>query len=237
CICQTLHEKITILVTHQLQYLKDASQILILKDGRIMQKGTYAEFPKSGVDFEDILLKEEKEEAELSPGPGTPSLRNRTSFESSVQSQQASEPLLKDAAHEDEDIENIQVAQSQESCLKGNIGFETYKDYFTDETHWSVITFLTLVNIAAQVAYALQDWANEQSVLHDTLFGKGNLIVTFDPVWYFTVYSVLTVGTILFGISGSLLMFYVLLKSSETVHNGMMMTILKAPVLFFDRNP
>ena len=35
--------------------------------------------------------------------------------------------------------------------MKGNIGFETYKDYFTDETHWSVIIFLTLVNIAAQV--------------------------------------------------------------------------------------
>lgn len=32
CICQTLHEKITILVTHQLQYLKAASHILILKD-------------------------------------------------------------------------------------------------------------------------------------------------------------------------------------------------------------
>lgn len=32
CICQSLHEKITILVTHQLQYLKAASQILILKD-------------------------------------------------------------------------------------------------------------------------------------------------------------------------------------------------------------
>ena len=69
-----------------------------------MQKGTYAEFPKSGVDFEDILLKEENKEAEPSPGPGTPSLRNRTSFESSVQSHQASEPLLKDAAHEDEDV-------------------------------------------------------------------------------------------------------------------------------------
>ncbi|XP_044782845.2 ATP-binding cassette sub-family C member 4 [Bubalus bubalis] len=32
CVRQALKEKITILVTHQLQYLKDASQILILKD-------------------------------------------------------------------------------------------------------------------------------------------------------------------------------------------------------------
>ena len=31
CICQVLHEKITILVTHQWQYLKDASQILLLE--------------------------------------------------------------------------------------------------------------------------------------------------------------------------------------------------------------
>ena len=47
--------------------------------------------------------------------------------------------------------ENIQVAQSQERPLKRKIGFETYKDYFTDETHWSVIIFLSLVNITAQV--------------------------------------------------------------------------------------
>lgn len=48
-----------------------------------MQKGTYTTFPKSGVDFEDILLKKVNEQAELSPVPGTPTLRNQTS-ESSV---------------------------------------------------------------------------------------------------------------------------------------------------------
>ena len=32
CVRQALKEKITILVTHQLQHVNDASQILILKD-------------------------------------------------------------------------------------------------------------------------------------------------------------------------------------------------------------
>lgn len=32
CICQALHQKISVLVTHQLQYLRAANQILILKD-------------------------------------------------------------------------------------------------------------------------------------------------------------------------------------------------------------
>lgn len=32
CICQALRKKVSVLVTHQLQYLQAASQILILKE-------------------------------------------------------------------------------------------------------------------------------------------------------------------------------------------------------------
>ncbi|OWK00772.1 hypothetical protein Celaphus_00016754, partial [Cervus elaphus hippelaphus] len=230
CICQVLREKITILVTHQLQYLKDTSQILILKDGKVIQKGTFAQFPKSGVNFEDILLKKENEETEPSPGTGTPTLRNQIS-ESSVQSQQSSRPSLKDAAPEDQDDRSV-----------GKFGFKTYKNYFTAGSHWFIILFLILVNIAAQVVYALQDWwladwANGQSSLYAFAYGKGKVIVMLDPVWYLTVYSVLTVGTVLFGITRSLLIFYILVNSSQTLHSKMLESILRVPVLFFDRNP
>uniref|UniRef100_A0A4W2HTT3 Multidrug resistance-associated protein 4-like n=1 Tax=Bos indicus x Bos taurus TaxID=30522 RepID=A0A4W2HTT3_BOBOX len=147
CIRQALKEKITILVTHQLQYLKDASQILILRDGKIMQKGTFAEFPKSGIDFEDILLRKEIEEAEPSPGPETLTLIS----ESSVQSQLSSRPSLKDAAPKDQDTENIQVILPLEDRLVGRVGFKSYENYFTAGAHWFIIIFLILVNIAAQV--------------------------------------------------------------------------------------
>ncbi|KAM9674352.1 ATP-binding cassette sub-family C member 4-like isoform 2-T2 [Dama dama] len=238
CICQSLKEKITILVTHQLQYLKDASQILILKDGKIIQKGTFAEFPKSGIDFEDILLMKEIEEAEPSPGPGTPSLISETL----VPSQQSSRPSLKDVAPEDQDAENIQVTLPLEGRLVGKIGFKTYKNYFTAGAHQFIIIFLILVNIAAQVTYSLQDWwlaywANGQSTLYSIEYGKENAIVMPNPVWYFTVHAVLIGGTILFGITRSLLVFYILVNSSQTLHNKMLLSILRAPVLFFNRNP
>uniref|UniRef100_A0A8D1FUN0 Multidrug resistance-associated protein 4 n=1 Tax=Sus scrofa TaxID=9823 RepID=A0A8D1FUN0_PIG len=240
CIRQALHEKITILVTHQLQYLKDASQILILKDGKIMKKGTFAEFPKPGVDFEDILLKT-NEEAEPSRVPDSPTLRGQPS-ESSVQPQESPRPSLEDAAPEDQDTETIQVALSLESRSEGKVDFKAYKDYFTAGAHWNIIIFLILVNIAAQVSYVLQDWwlsswANEQSTLYATAHGKGKEILVPDPGWYFTPYSVLTAGTVLFGISRSLLMFYVLVNSSQTLHKQMLESVLRAPVLFFDRNP
>ncbi|XP_057563578.1 ATP-binding cassette sub-family C member 4 isoform X2 [Hippopotamus amphibius kiboko] len=241
CICQALHQKVTILVTHQLQYLKAASQILILKDGEMVQKGTYTEFLKSGVDFGSIL-KKENEETEPSTVPGTPTLRNRTFSESSIWSQQSSRPSLKDAAPEGQDTENMQVTLPEESRSEGKVGFKAYRNYFTAGSHWFSIIFLILVNIAAQVAYILQDWwlsywANKQSALNVTVNGQGNVTEKLDLYWYLGIYSGLTVSTVLFGIARSLLVFYVLVNSSQTLHNQMFESILRAPVLFFDRNP
>ncbi|XP_006879633.1 PREDICTED: multidrug resistance-associated protein 4 [Elephantulus edwardii] len=239
CICQTLHEKITILVTHQLQYLKAASQILILKDGKVVQKGTYMEFLKSGVDF-GSLLKKEIEEPEHSSAPGTPTLRSRTFSESSVWSQQSSRPSLKDGVQEAQTTEEPQVTMPEESRSEGKVGFKAYKNYFAAGSHWCIIIFLFLLNAAAQVFFVLQDWwlsywANEQSALNATI--NGNRTETLDLNWYLGIYAGLTVATVLFGIARSLLVFYILVNSSQNLHNKMFESILKAPVLFFDRNP
>uniref|UniRef100_A0A8C6D2E6 Multidrug resistance-associated protein 4-like n=1 Tax=Moschus moschiferus TaxID=68415 RepID=A0A8C6D2E6_MOSMO len=199
CICQALKEKITILVTHQLQYLKDESQILILKDGIMLERGTYSEFLKSGVDIFSLFEKG-NEQSEPSPVPGTPTVIS----ESLVQSLQIPRPSLKDAAPEDQDTENIQVTLPLEDHLEGKVGFKIYKNYFTAGADWLVIIFLILINIAAQVAYVLQDWWLSQG---------GD------------------------GLVQSLLIFYVLVNSSQTLHNKMLESILRAPVLFFHRNP
>ncbi|KAG5204286.1 hypothetical protein JEQ12_002262 [Ovis aries] len=89
CICQALREKITILVTHQWQYLKAASWILILKGGTIAQCGTYIGLLKSGVDF-DFLLKRNEEEP--SPDLESSTLKNQ------------SRPLMRGAAPELQDV-------------------------------------------------------------------------------------------------------------------------------------
>lgn len=69
----------------------------------MVQKGTYTEFLKSGVDF-GSLLKKENEEAEQASISGSPKLRHRTFSESSVWSQQSSRPSLKDGAPESQAV-------------------------------------------------------------------------------------------------------------------------------------
>uniref|UniRef100_A0AC11BX71 Uncharacterized protein n=1 Tax=Ovis aries TaxID=9940 RepID=A0AC11BX71_SHEEP len=225
---------ITILVTHQLQYLEDASQILILRDGKMVERGTYSEFLKSGIDIFSLFEKE-NEQSEPSPVPGTPTVISESLG-------QSPRPSLKDVAPEDQDTENIQVTLPLEDHLEGKVGFKTYVNYFTAGADWPVIIFLILVNIAAQVAYVLQDWwlafwSNLQSDLYSGVLVKEDEDVVSVLNWYLEVYSGLTVSTILFGITRSLLIFYILVNSSRTLHNKMLETILRAPVLFFNRNP
>ncbi|XDA80103.1 hypothetical protein R6Z07F_010097 [Ovis aries] len=237
CIRQALKEKITILVTHQLQYLKDASQILILKDDKTVERGTYSEFLKPGVDIFSLFEKGNKQ-PESSPVPGTPTLTS----ESLVQSLPSPRPSLEDVTPEDQDTENIQVTLPLEDYLEGKVGFKTYKNYFTAGVTWPVVTFLILVNITAQVAYVLQDWwlafwANVQGDLYSGALVKEDVDTMLILNWYLRVYSGLTVSTILFGIAKSLLIFYILVNSSQTLHNKILESILRAPLLFFNSNP
>ena len=51
-----------VLVTHQLQYLQEAEQILVMKQGRVEQAGTFQYLIDNGMDFSSFLTKEEEED-------------------------------------------------------------------------------------------------------------------------------------------------------------------------------
>ncbi|XP_015272616.1 PREDICTED: multidrug resistance-associated protein 4 [Gekko japonicus] len=245
CICQALRKKVSVLVTHQLQYLQAASQILILKEGKEVGKGTYSDFLISGIDFASLLKKPEDDE--LQPIPGTPSHRlprMRTFSETSVWSMESSVQSQKEGATEPLSMEPVLSTLPEENRSEGKIDFNVYKKYFAAGASYFVIFILLFLSILAQVAYVLQDWwlsywANQQERLNMTTEGTStmNEVKALDLRWYLGIYAGLTVATILFSVLRCLLIFRVLVNSAQTLHDKMFQSILKAPVLFFDRNP
>ncbi|KAB0345156.1 hypothetical protein FD754_022082 [Muntiacus muntjak] len=136
------------------------------------------------------LFEKGNKQSETSPVPGTPTVIS----ESLGQPLQSPRPSLKGVAPEDQDTENIQVTVPLEDQPKGKVYFKTYANYFTAGAHWSVIIFLILVNIAAQVAYGLQDWwlADWAKILNGLYFGtylKETEDVMFVLNWFLGVYS------------------------------------------------
>lgn len=55
CIAGFLKDKIVLLATHQLQYLRHARQIVIMEGGVILAKGTYDNLARTGLNFAKLL--------------------------------------------------------------------------------------------------------------------------------------------------------------------------------------
>lgn len=55
CIRGYLKNKIVILCTHQLQFLKSANHILVLKEGKMLGLGSYRQLQNAGIDFVSLL--------------------------------------------------------------------------------------------------------------------------------------------------------------------------------------
>uniref|UniRef100_A0A8C6VHL5 Multidrug resistance-associated protein 4 n=1 Tax=Naja naja TaxID=35670 RepID=A0A8C6VHL5_NAJNA len=211
CICQTLHKKLCILVTHQLQYLRAASQILILKEGKEVGKGTFSDFLKSGVDFASLLKKDEDDDQPSSPGtPSHQVTRIRTFSQSSLGSIESSVQSQKDGTAGSPPMGPLLTALPEESRSEGKIDFTIYKKYFSAGANYFVIFILIVLNILAQITLC-------------------NAALNLN--------TGLTVATILFSILRSLLMFHILVNAARTLHNKMFQSVLRTPVLFFDRNP
>uniref|UniRef100_A0A4W4EM85 Cystic fibrosis transmembrane conductance regulator n=1 Tax=Electrophorus electricus TaxID=8005 RepID=A0A4W4EM85_ELEEL len=219
CICGILKEKPRILVTHQLQYLKAADHILVLKEGQLVAQGTYSELLRSGVDFALLLKKEEDEEQ--AGGVGEPS-RSRTLSQNSVRSRTSSVLSVNEEADQ-LPAEPLQTV-AEESRSEGTIGIHMYLKYLRAGANILMLIVLVLLNLLAQVAYILQDW----------WLAYWSLILTQS---FCSFASGLTVATIIFGFLCSLLMFNTLVCSAQTLHNRMFSCILRTPVRFFDINP
>ena len=84
CIKEYLKEKCVILVTHQLQFIKQADQILVLKDGSCLASGSYLELLARGIDvFKYSAAEPDKPDQISQPNtsspPGSPSsLKHQT---------------------------------------------------------------------------------------------------------------------------------------------------------------
>ncbi|XP_051908218.1 multidrug resistance-associated protein 4 isoform X1 [Hippocampus zosterae] len=240
CICGVLKNKPRILVTHQLQYLKGADQIVVLKEGHMVAKGTYTELQRSGLDFTSLLKKDEEEEPHQSPTDFSP--RSRTLSQNSVRSQASSGHSVQDGEHlEAEPVHTV----AEESRAQGSIGLNIYIKYLQAGASVLVVVIALLLNILAQVAYIVQDWwlaywAEEQGKLDMNSTMEHNVTQVdkeLDLEFYLGIYGGLTAATIIFGFVRTLLMFNVLVRSTQALHNSMFNAILRTHVRFFDVNP
>ncbi|XP_056436283.1 ATP-binding cassette subfamily C member 4-like [Gadus chalcogrammus] len=245
CICGVLKKKPRILVTHQLQYLKAAHHILVLKEGSMVAHGTYSELQGS-VDFLSLLKRGEDEEGggKGDERPEPPPLSPGRSCSGSVASLSPSLGASLHSLTETPPLHDEEASKpmAEESRSEGTIGLRLYLQYLTAGAHWLLLLSLIPLNLLAHTAYILQDWwlanwASEQGRADRGAHPNGAPPPRLDLPLYLAVYAGLTAASVALGFVRSLVFFNVLVRSAQSLHNAMFTAMLRSPVRFFDLNP
>ncbi|KAL1140805.1 hypothetical protein AAG570_000733 [Ranatra chinensis] len=133
CITGYLKNKTIILVTHQLQYLNNVDNIILLENGTIKAEGTYSELQQTGQDFTKLLAHYEEEEE----------LVRRLSYSRQSSMQSVASSL-------DESHLQKEPAEIAETRSKGSVSGAVYKGYLFAGGGCFLMTLMLFMCILAQ---------------------------------------------------------------------------------------
>lgn len=161
CMKEYLKDKIVILVTHQLQYLQSADQIVILEHGKIKAVGTYDSLRESGLDFAKLLSDGHAKDEEGENSDFNLSRTNSQTCENF--NRKYSQTSLN--SMDDKKVEEIEL-RNEEKTETGEIGWNVYKAYIKAGgglcTFFMVVIFFGVAqSLASGGDYFVTYWVNK----------------------------------------------------------------------------
>uniref|UniRef100_A0A182NJ65 Multidrug resistance-associated protein lethal(2)03659 n=1 Tax=Anopheles dirus TaxID=7168 RepID=A0A182NJ65_9DIPT len=156
CMRDYLRGKVVILVTHQLQYLQNADQIVVLMHGRVEAVGTYDKLRESGQDFAQLLAAPSSREDDSTD---TESLKRS----GSLYKRQNSESSMDSTTVDGEGPETKAIEERQK---EGSIGYDVYRAYFKASGGNLVVALILFMFLLSQLSasggdYFLTYWVNK----------------------------------------------------------------------------
>ncbi|XP_011505704.1 PREDICTED: multidrug resistance-associated protein 4-like [Ceratosolen solmsi marchali] len=230
CINGYLKDKTRILVTHQIQYLKQADAIILLNNGQVEFQGAFQKFYENNRYRQLLSLNGESDKLMQEISCINDDARSR---HISVFTTKGQEKAPK---------------KTEELLAKGRITKSLFFKYFLTGTSYFKFSILMSLFILTQLIvsafdYWLAFWTNqEEKCLNLPLNGTN---VTSTGIWdicldnkiLLIIYGSLILGIIVLSIIRNILFYRTLLNSSENIHNAMFSRLIRAPMQFFDINP
>ncbi|KVH87904.1 AAA+ ATPase domain-containing protein [Cynara cardunculus var. scolymus] len=224
CIKEELRGKTRVLVTNQLHFLSQVDRILLVHEGMVKEEGSYEELSENGVLFQKLMENagkmeeyvEEKEEAGEADTKTSIPVTNGVAGE-----------LAKDA---DKKKGPKSVLIKQEERETGVVSFNVLKRYKDALGGWWVVVILFGCYASTETLRILSStwlsiWTDESSPK------------THSPLFYNLIYALLSLGQVLVTLANSFWLIITSLIAARKLHNAMLNSILRAPMVFFHTNP
>ncbi|KAJ8918452.1 hypothetical protein NQ315_008149 [Exocentrus adspersus] len=218
CICGYLKNKCVVLVTHQLQYLRNVETIYLMDDGKVFASGSFSEIQTCDSEFIKLLAS-----------------NNKDNEDEDVTVNRKSKLVKRITGN---GVSNEAPVQEKEFRKAGDISWSVYKSYLLAGGGWGKLgvnleQWRRTQNATISNDTSVQDpqestWQDWIQMTLDSFLTKDTAVI---------LYVCLVTLTAVIAISRSIGFFRYCVTASRKLHNLMFDKIVYAPMRFFNTNP
>nr|XP_034896795.1 ABC transporter C family member 2-like isoform X2 [Populus alba] len=227
CIKGELSRKTRILVTNQLHFLSQVDRIILVHEGTVKEEGTFEDLSNNGMLFQKLMENAGKME-EYEEQENNEIVDNKTSSNQVANGVMNNLPRNVSGTKKPKEGKSVLIKQEERETGVVNLKVLTrYKNALGGAWVVMVLFICYLMTEVLRVSSStwLSNWTDQgTSKRHG-------------PLYYNLIYSILSIGQV----SVTLLNSYWLITSSlyaaKRLHDAMLNSILRAPMVFFHTNP
>ena len=239
CVRGFLMDKIVLLVTHHIQYVKQAEEIVVMKGGSVVCSGSYSNVVTNHFCREFLRDLEKIEEKNTLVVPNFDFFNEMSGDVYSVE-------------HGDTFSENQPLSQflTKEDYRPTSSSLMTYIHYFWKGGLFMTVLLICFTVLSNALLFLSYWWMQSYTACSSNMdLDLANIslanLTNLSCSLYFSPSTYSSLGLIsLFTFSGCICMFlyaiifyYILLQASRRLHNSMLYNIMYSPMYFFQSNP
>ncbi|KAG0352124.1 hypothetical protein BG005_008389 [Podila minutissima] len=248
CVKGLLKDKARVLVTHQLQYIKDCETVIVLEQGQVTHMGP----------VDDVMAEQVEVTQHVQDGDSVKSIHMRAQFVDVLRefAKKAPEATEEDVATiaeqesvtaaaadgdvagadkedhkqlEDDGASIMEKNLTTEEIAEGETSFKAYIDFFRIGSSWPKLIF-TLCTLAGGQAiivagqFFLTSWSSQDAVEQERTY-------------YPLSFGLYCLGTVVLTIVWSVMFFTVVTASSRSLFRAMLDALMRTSIDFFHANP
>ncbi|XP_068657301.1 ABC transporter C family member 2-like [Aristolochia californica] len=230
CIKDELRGRTRVLVTNQLHFLPQVDRIILVHEGLVKENGTFEELSKNGVLFQKLMENAGKMEENVAEDEvGEVDVEKTKKPVANGVPNQVEDGLSK-SANGSNKKEGKSVLVKQEERETGVVSWNVLMRYKNALGGVCVVMILFACYILSEVLRVssstwLSDWTDRSA---EKRYSSG---------FYNLIYAVLSFGQVLVTLLNSYWLIIASLYAAKRLHDAMLASILRAPMVFFQTNP
>ncbi|CAL5029968.1 unnamed protein product [Urochloa decumbens] len=230
CIKEELQHKTRVLVTNQLHFLPYVDKILLIHDGVIKEEGTFDELSSSGDLFKKLMENAGKMEEQVEEKPD-----DSKSQDVAKQTENGDVVIVDGGSQKSQDDSNKtkpgkSVLIKQEERETGVVSTKVLSRYKNALGGMWVVSILFF-------CYALTEVLRISSSTWLSIWTDQGSLKIHGPGYYNLIYGILSFSQVLVTLSNSYWLIISSLRAAKRLHDAMLRSILRAPMVFFHTNP